>query len=168
MLKRPCKTQWNSHYGSQKVACKAQEDSFLPFFLSSFSQFTSISITYCLSLQVINSILAANRKAFFFKGVPISAAEWYAVELLNKLLKVSFSLSFSTYLFQLVNTYHSTLLLYLKTFVDATAWVEGDGPTGCIISAEYQRVITDLKNYQAEASNFPSIDNAINIMIEWL
>lgn len=43
---------------------------------------------YCVDLQVINSMLAANRKALFFKGITISPAEWQAVELVNKLLKV--------------------------------------------------------------------------------
>lgn len=34
-------------------------------------------------------MLAADRKAAFFKGVTISPAEWHAVELVNKVLKVS-------------------------------------------------------------------------------
>lgn len=34
-------------------------------------------------------MLAADRKAQFFKGVTISPAEWNAVELVNKVLKVS-------------------------------------------------------------------------------
>jgi hypothetical protein len=34
-------------------------------------------------------MLAADRKACFFKGVTISPAEWHAVELTNKVLKVS-------------------------------------------------------------------------------
>lgn len=33
-------------------------------------------------------MLAADRKACFFKGVTISPVEWHAVELVNKLLKV--------------------------------------------------------------------------------
>lgn len=33
-------------------------------------------------------MIAADRKASFFKGVTISASEWHAVELVNKVLKV--------------------------------------------------------------------------------
>lgn len=33
-------------------------------------------------------MLAADRKACFFKGVTISPAEWHAVEMVNKVLKV--------------------------------------------------------------------------------
>jgi hypothetical protein len=36
-------------------------------------------------------MLAADRKACFFKGVTISPAEWHAVELVNKVLKVCIS-----------------------------------------------------------------------------
>ncbi|EGG08935.1 uncharacterized protein MELLADRAFT_55488 [Melampsora larici-populina 98AG31] len=63
-------------------------------------------------------MLAANCKALFFKGVTISPAEWHVVELVNKVL---------------------------KTFVDATSRVEGNGPTGCTVLAEYKRVISELK-----------------------
>lgn len=115
MLKRPCKTRWNSHYESRKVACEAHE--------------------------VINSMLAADRKACFFKGVTISPAEWHAVELVNKLL---------------------------KTFVDATSRVEGNGPTGCIVLAEYKRVITELKALKAECLDYPSLGIAIDEMVKWL
>lgn len=34
-------------------------------------------------------MLAADRKACFFKGVTISPAEWHAVEMTNKILKVN-------------------------------------------------------------------------------
>lgn len=53
-------------------------------------------------------------------------------------------------------------------FVDATARVEGNGPTGCILLQEYKRVIDELVNHQGEAAFFPSIDQAINKMIDWL
>lgn len=33
-------------------------------------------------------MISADRKACFFKGVMISASEWNAVELVNKVLKV--------------------------------------------------------------------------------
>jgi hypothetical protein len=43
-------------------------------------------------------MLSADRKAQFFKGVTISPAEWHAVELVNKVLKVGFVLFLSSHL----------------------------------------------------------------------
>lgn len=75
------------------------------------------------------------------EGVTISPAEWHAVELVNKVL---------------------------KTFVEATARVEGNGPTGCIVLAEYKRVITELTGLRKDAKEFPSLVASINEMIKWL
>lgn len=58
--------------------------------------------------------------------------------------------------------------MYVQTFVDATSRVEGNGPTGCILLAEYKRVITELQLLQDESIDYPSIDKSINEMINWL
>lgn len=52
--------------------------------------------------------------------------------------------------------------------MDATARVEGNGPTGCIVLAEYKRVISELEAHQDDSQEFPSLDKAINAMIDWL
>lgn len=53
-------------------------------------------------------------------------------------------------------------------FVDATARVEGNGPTGCILLQEYKRVISELNAHQAESYCFPSLNRAIDVMVKWL
>lgn len=55
-----------------------------------------------------------------------------------------------------------------QTFLDATARVEGNGPTGCIVLAEYKRVILELEALQAESLEYSSLDKSITKMIKWL
>lgn len=82
MLKRPCKTWWNSHYKSRMIACKALE-------VSNFLFSLPCTNSYCIDLlQIINAMIAADRRACFFKGVTISPSEWHSVELVNNVLKV--------------------------------------------------------------------------------
>lgn len=52
--------------------------------------------------------------------------------------------------------------------MDATARVKGNGPKGCILLAEYKRIITKLKAHQKESSEYPSLGRAIDEMLKWL
>lgn len=56
---------------------------------------------------------------------------------------------------------------HTQIFVDATARVEGNGPTGCIVLADYKRVIGQLQE-QRVATVFPSIKSSIDVMIKWM
>lgn len=46
--------------------------------------------------------------------------------------------------------------------------MEGNGPTGCIVLAEYKRVIAEITTLQADAEEFPSLVKSIDEMNKWL
>lgn len=52
--------------------------------------------------------------------------------------------------------------------MNSAARVEGNSPTESILLAEYKQVISNLNQNQAKSTIFPSLENTINVMIEWL